>query len=65
MSGPEVNFVPTHPWGKSSKKSNVAGENKPYDKYPESAWVACQWCGFRVNTARHAECPQCGSDNYS
>lgn len=64
MSGPEVNFRPLHPWGKLPKKDNVAGENKPYDNNPESAWVACRWCGMRNNTAVSAECRHCGSDNY-
>jgi hypothetical protein len=61
---PKVNFKNYHPWGKLPKRSNVAGEDKPYDKYPESAWVSCRWCAFRVNQARHLECPHCGSDNY-
>lgn len=65
MSAPEVKFKDTHPWGKLPKKSNVAGESKPYDKYPESSWIACRWCGMRNNLAQHAECRHCGSDNYA
>jgi rubrerythrin len=62
---PEVEFKDYHPWGKLPKKSNVAGEAKPYDPLPEGAWVACRWCGFRVNMARHDKCPHCESDNYT
>ena len=64
MSAPKVNFRDLHPWGKISKKDNVAGEGKPYDSLPESAWVACKWCGMRNNTAKNDRCRQCDSDTY-